>query len=160
MEIKITVERRRMSVTQGMADVLINGVKVMDFGDEIELIKPGEKYYGPIIGGWASKSPDTSFILGMLFHPLDDLYNIGNKVEKAIRREKEQEERSAPVLTELQKIANIQGWPMRIKARGEIAHLVDVQRLAGNGIAPIYRFPGGDSLVDDIEMIPAEEGDE
>lgn len=108
MEIKITVERRRTSVTQGMADVLINGVKVIDFGDEIELIKPGEKYYGPIIDGWASKSPDTSFILGMLFHPLDDLYNIGSKVEKAIKREKEQEERSAPILTESQRMSNLQ----------------------------------------------------
>ena len=39
MEIKITVERRRSSVTQGMADVLINGVKVMDFGDTIETLR-------------------------------------------------------------------------------------------------------------------------
>ena len=46
MEIKITVERRRGSVTQGMVDVLINGEKVMDFGDTIELIKPGEEYHG------------------------------------------------------------------------------------------------------------------
>ena len=41
MEINITVERRRASVTQGMVDVLINGEKIMDFGDKIEIIPPG-----------------------------------------------------------------------------------------------------------------------
>lgn len=49
------------------------------------------------------------------------------------------------------------GWPIKIKARGYIAFLVDVQPLGGGKFAPIYRFPGGDSLVDDCEMIPADE---
>lgn len=46
------------------------------------------------------------------------------------------------------------GWPLKIKARGYIATLVGVQPLCGGEVAPIYRFPGGDSLVDEREMIP------
>lgn len=161
MEIKITIVRRRASVTQGMVDVLINGEKVMDFGDTIELIKPGEEYYGPIIGGWASKTPDTAFVFGMLYHPHDDVYHLSDQVKNALEKIKTQEEQAAPVFTELQRVAQKQGWPMKIKARGEVACLVDVQRLNGYDIAPIYRFPGGDSLVDDCEMIPyTEEGQE
>ena len=49
------------------------------------------------------------------------------------------------------------GWPLKIKARGCIAHLVGLQHLEGDKVAPIYRFPGGDSLVDDCEMIPDDE---
>ena len=49
------------------------------------------------------------------------------------------------------------GWPLKIKARGCIAHLAGLQHLEGDKVAPIYRFPGGDSLVDDCEMIPADE---
>lgn len=49
------------------------------------------------------------------------------------------------------------GWPMKIRARGYIAHLVGVQSLDEGKFAPVYRFPGGDSLVDDCEMIPADE---
>lgn len=48
------------------------------------------------------------------------------------------------------------GWPMKIQARGCIAHLVGLQHLECGKVAPIYRFPGGDSLVSDGEMIPAE----
>lgn len=147
MEIKITVERRRSSVTQGMVDVLINGEKVMDFGDTIEWINPGDKYYGEMIGHWASTVPDTQFILGLLFHPFDELYKY-----------KEIEEDGAKVYrTELQEIAHKNGWPMRIKARGYVALLVGVQPLGEGKLEPIYRFPGGDSLVDKCEMIPTEE---
>ena len=153
MEIKITVERRRASVTQGMADVLINGVKVMSFFDEIILIKPGEEYHGPIIGGWASKTPDTAFVLGMIYHPHDNTYHYSYRVKKALEDIKAQEERTAPVFTELQRVAQKHGWPMKIKARGEVATLVGVQQLIG-GVEPIYRFPGGDSLVSESEMIP------
>ena len=92
MEIKITVERRRGSVTQGMVDVLINGEKVMDFGDTIELLKPGEKYYGPNIGGYASKTPDIAFVLGMLYHPHDDVYHLSDQVKALLGKLKEQEE--------------------------------------------------------------------
>ena len=128
MEINITVERRRASVTQGMVDVLINGEKIMDFGDKIEIIPPGGKYYGELIGNWASVEPDTSFIIG--------------------------------ALTELKRAAEKYGWPLKIKARGEIARLVSIQPLNDGTVEPIYRFPGGGSLVDKREMIPAEEGDE
>ena len=38
--------RRRMSVTQGVADVYVNGQKVITFGDEIEMIKEGERCNG------------------------------------------------------------------------------------------------------------------
>lgn len=48
------------------------------------------------------------------------------------------------------------GWPIKIKARGYIAYLVGVQPLNGESPVPIYRFPGGDSIVDDSEMIPAD----
>lgn len=154
MEIKITVERRRPSVTQGEVDVLINGEKVMSFGDDIVLINPGEEYYGQIVGNWASKTPDSAFILGMLYHPYDDTYHCSDRVKKALEHIKEREERDAPVFTELQRIANKMDWPMKIKARGEVAYLVDIQHLNGGDIEPIYRFPGGDSLVDKGEMIP------
>lgn len=81
MEFKITVNRRRGSVTQGMVDVLINGVKIMDFGDTIELIKPGEKYYGELIDNWGSTVPDISFIRGALYHPLDEMYHYSDRVK-------------------------------------------------------------------------------
>lgn len=49
------------------------------------------------------------------------------------------------------------GWPKKIKARGYIAYLCDIQPLnRGEKPLPIYRFPGGTSLVDECEMIPAE----
>lgn len=45
------------------------------------------------------------------------------------------------------------GWPLKIKARGYTAYLIDIQPLnAGEEPLPIYRFPGGDSLVSDCEM--------
>lgn len=48
------------------------------------------------------------------------------------------------------------GWPLKIQARDCIAHLVGAQALDGGELAPIYRFPGGDSLVSECEMIPAD----
>jgi hypothetical protein len=49
------------------------------------------------------------------------------------------------------------GWPLKIKARGYIAHLCDIQPLnAGEKPLPIYRFPGGQSLVDEREMVPVD----
>ena len=97
MEIKITVERRRGSVTQGSAVVLINGTPAVTFGDTIELIKPGEKYYGELIGGWASKTPDTSFILGMLTHPHENIYRLCEKAHKLIEEEKGREVANASI---------------------------------------------------------------
>lgn len=158
MEIKITVERRRSSVTQGMVDVLINGEKVMDFGDTIEWINPGDKYYGEMIGHWASTVPDTQFILGLLFHPFGELYKYSERAKTALLKAKEIEEDGAEIYrTELQEIAHRNGWPMKIKARGYVAYLVGVQPLNEGKSEPIYRFPGGDSLVDECEMIPTEE---
>lgn len=46
---------------------------------------------------------------------------------------------------------------LKIHARGYDAYLVGAQPLLEGGPAPIYRFPGGDSLVDECEMLPAEE---
>lgn len=48
------------------------------------------------------------------------------------------------------------GWPLKIKARGFIAYLVGEQPLTDGESCPIYRFPGGDGLVDECEMIPTE----
>lgn len=101
MEIKITVERRRSSVTQGMVDVLVNGEKIMDFGDKIEIIPPGEKYYGELIGNWASVEPDTSFIKGMIYH-----YNDTAVLKKALDEIEAQEQKGAPIApNKLQKVA-------------------------------------------------------
>ena len=43
-------------------------------------------------------------------------------------------------------------YPFRIHARGYDACLVGVQPLLDGQETPIYRFPGGDSLVDDREL--------
>ena len=47
-------------------------------------------------------------------------------------------------------------WPLKIHARGYDAYLIDIQPLADGEAEPIYRFPGGDSLVDYCEMFPDE----
>lgn len=54
-------------------------------------------------------------------------------------------------------LSRVHGWPLRIEAREEIATLCDAQQLDGGKLAPIYRFPGGTSLVDDCEMIPCDD---
>ena len=43
-------------------------------------------------------------------------------------------------------------WPPVIHSRGYDAYLCGVQILAGGDETPIYRFPGGQSLVDDSEL--------
>ncbi len=48
------------------------------------------------------------------------------------------------------------GWPPRIRARGYEAALIGLQPLVEGRVAPIYRFPGGDSLVSDCEMVPVD----
>ena len=85
--LRIEVRRVRMSATQGEAAVYINGSKIIQFGDKIEMIAPGEKYYGPLIGDWASKKDDAGFIRGLLFHPLDDVYHYSESVKNIINRE-------------------------------------------------------------------------
>lgn len=89
----IEVKRRRSSVTQGMAEIYINGKKIMDFGDKIKLIGSddvfcgtcGKPTYGENIGGWASIIPDSDFIMGLLYHPLDEIYHYSDKAKKAIK---------------------------------------------------------------------------
>ncbi len=70
----ITTERVRMSATQGEVKVYINGKFILSFGDKIVLPERGaspEDYYGDDIGGWRSSEPDSSFVLGLIWHPLD-----------------------------------------------------------------------------------------
>ena len=80
----IEVKRRRSSVTQGSAHVLVNGIEVADFYDEIKLLKKGEHYYGENIDGWASVTPNESFIKGMLFHPFEEHYHMSEKFRKML----------------------------------------------------------------------------
>lgn len=87
MQLKIEVKRRRLSVTQGMADVFINGKLAISFGDEIVYIKEGERYYGDLIGNYASKKPDVNFIKGLLWHPYDDIYHYSDKAKEIIEEE-------------------------------------------------------------------------
>lgn len=51
----------------------------------------------------------------------------------------------------IEQIGKKYGWPLKIHSRGYDAYLVDVQRLIGS-VAPIYRWPGGDSVADDLEL--------
>lgn len=91
--LKIEVIRRRLSVTQGEADVYINDKKIMSFGDDIKLIGSDDSFcgacgkptYGENIGGWASTKPDSDFIMGLLYHPFDEIYHYSDKAKKAIK---------------------------------------------------------------------------
>ena len=87
----IEVRRIRPSVTQGEVKVYVNGIEAAIFGDKIEMIDKGEKYYGPIIGNWASKKPDANFIRGMFFHPYDEIYHVSDKVKRIIDKACEDE---------------------------------------------------------------------
>lgn len=85
INLEFTVRRDRYSVTQGTATVLVNGQELITFADEIEIIHEGEQYYGELIGDWASKKPDVSFILGLLFSPMDEVYHYSDQVKALIR---------------------------------------------------------------------------
>ena len=89
MELEIEVKRRRFSVTQGQADVYVNGEMVISFGDTIEIINDGQPYYSEKIGNWASTVPDSMFIRGLLFHPYDDVYHYSEKVKRILDAESE-----------------------------------------------------------------------
>jgi hypothetical protein len=80
----IEVKRRRMSVTQGEAVVVIDGKEIITFADTIEFIKEGMPFFGEKIGDWASIKPDSDFILGAIYHPYDATYNYSSKVKRAI----------------------------------------------------------------------------
>lgn len=50
------------------------------------------------------------------------------------------------------------GWPLKIHSRGYDAYLVGIQPLVDGDAAPIYRWPGGDSVAGDDEIRrPADE---
>jgi len=60
--------------------------------------------------------------------------------------------------TYVEELSEKYGWPLKIKARGYVAYLCDIQPLnTGEKPLPVYRFPGGRSLVDEREMIPVTE---
>lgn len=83
----ITTERVRGSVTQGEVKVFINGEYILNFGDNIVLPERGaspEDYYGDDIGGWRSSQPDSSFVLGLIWHPFDYIYHYSDKICKAL----------------------------------------------------------------------------
>ncbi len=96
MAIKIEVKRERASVTQGRAAVYVNDQKIISFGDDIYLdngdgtftngFKTVEnvQHYGKVISGWGSITPDSGFIMGLLYHPYDNLYHHSELFKKAI----------------------------------------------------------------------------
>ncbi len=82
-DLDITTERVRQSVTQGEVRLSINGVYILNFGDNIVLPprdSAPEDYYGADIGGWRSSTPDSAFVLGLIWHPLDHAYHYGDMV--------------------------------------------------------------------------------
>lgn len=52
----------------------------------------------------------------------------------------------------IEELSQRYGWPLKIHARGCDAYLVGAQPLNESDPEPIYRFPGGDSLVSDSEL--------
>lgn len=68
------VKRERWSVTQGQAAVYCNGLRLITYGDSIEL-KPLNAY-GPIIGGWASSKPDKIFIMAAMKDCLETIIEL------------------------------------------------------------------------------------
>ena len=95
MTLNFEVKRERMSVTQQEAVVFCNGQRVTNFGDNPEIIKPGEKYYGDLVGNYASRKPDANFIYAALFHMYDYVYHISDPIRKQIEAEKEREIQNA-----------------------------------------------------------------
>ena len=55
-----------------------------------------------------------------------------------------------------EEISSKYGWPLKIHSRGYDAYPSGVQPLTGGDVAAIYRFPGGESVVFEDEMNPAE----
>lgn len=89
----ITTERVRQSATQGEVRVFINGTYILNFGDSIVLPPKGsapEDYYGDNIGGWRSDTPDSAFVLGLIWHPFDYNYHYSNIVCRKLGIQPEQ----------------------------------------------------------------------
>ena len=81
--LEITIKRVRGSATQGEVQTFINGQYILNFGDNIVLLKKGddpEEYYGDNIGGWRSDRPDSAFVLGLIWHPFDHAYHYSDMV--------------------------------------------------------------------------------
>lgn len=81
--IEVTTERVRSSVTQGECRVYINGTYILNFGDDIVIVPKeasADDYYGDDIGGWKSSKPDSTFALGLIWHPFDNLYHYDKLV--------------------------------------------------------------------------------
>lgn len=97
MKLDFEVKRARTSVTQQEAHVYCNGEFVAIFADTPKMIQNGEKYYGPIIGKWASTTPDAKFIHAVLFHKHDDLYHLSDGIKKILSRAMEEEINDASV---------------------------------------------------------------
>lgn len=100
MDIKIEVKRRRVSVTQGYADIFVNGEKLVSFGDHIQLIKEGVPFYGEVIGRWASTTSDAEYIRKVLFCK-NEYYGLGDRLEPVLKASEEAERRNA-VLADVQ----------------------------------------------------------
>lgn len=80
------VKRRRYSVTQGAAEVYLNGERMIAFTDHIEQVGSGANGYGENIDGWQSTTPDEEFIKALLFHPFDAVYHYSEKVREFLDR--------------------------------------------------------------------------
>lgn len=63
-------------------------------------------------------------------------------------------------MSRIEELSRRYGWPLKIHARGYDAYLVDAQALNEGPPEPIYRFPGGDSLVSDSELRAATDEEE
>lgn len=79
------VRRVRTSVTQGEAQVWCNGKFLINFADKIEIVQPGGVYYGDNVGGYASTTPDSDFLMGALYHGMDDVYHYSDRVKAVIK---------------------------------------------------------------------------
>lgn len=98
MKLEIEVRRNRISVTQGFAEIWMNGERVLSFGDEIEIICEGERFYGPLIGGWASRKPDSDFIIGAMRYTVPEGNHMGTvEVGRFLKKLKEQEKDAAKI---------------------------------------------------------------
>lgn len=80
MNLIYEVKRHRFSVTQGSAEVYLNGKLVISFADNIEI--GGE--YGDNIGGWGSTKSDEVFIKGVMFPFFVNKEDIEKRVKEIL----------------------------------------------------------------------------
>lgn len=72
VNLNFVVMRERKDRDHGAALVYCNGHFVVKYEDHIREIKPGEQYYGSLIRGRASTTPDAYFIKAVLFPDMTD----------------------------------------------------------------------------------------